>query len=132
MAASVIDGKAAAARIRAEVAAEAGEFAARHGSPPRLCVLIVGDNPASRAYVRTKTRMAAEAGIDGVLIELPATITSEALLARIDALNLDPRTHGILVSAALKFDPHPTRAAPFQFLHLLRHVSRARIHERHY
>ena len=101
MAASVIDGKAAAARIRAEVAAEAGEFAARHGSPPRLCVLIVGDNPASRAYVRTKTKMAAEAGIDGVLIELPATITSEALLARIEALNGDPRTHGILVQLPL-------------------------------
>ena len=44
---------------------------ARYGEPPRLCVLIVGDNPASRAYVRTKTKMAAEAGLDGELIELP-------------------------------------------------------------
>ena len=101
MAASVIDGKAAAARVRGVVAIEAAEFAARYGRAPRLCVLIVGDDPASRAYVRTKTKMAAEAGIDGVLIELPDTITSEELLAQIDGLNRDPHTHGILVQLPL-------------------------------
>jgi methylenetetrahydrofolate dehydrogenase (NADP+) / methenyltetrahydrofolate cyclohydrolase len=101
MAATVIDGKAAAARLRGGVAEEAAAFTARHGRPPRLCVLIVGDNPASRAYVRTKTRMAAEAGIDGELIELPDTISSEQLLARIEALNRDPNTHGILVQLPL-------------------------------
>ena len=101
MAATVIDGKAAAARLRAGVAAEAATFTARYGGPPRLCVLIVGDNPASRAYVRTKTKMAAEAGIDGVLIELPDTTSSGELLARIDELNRDPHTHGILVQLPL-------------------------------
>ncbi|MFL5336927.1 MAG: bifunctional 5,10-methylenetetrahydrofolate dehydrogenase/5,10-methenyltetrahydrofolate cyclohydrolase [Geminicoccaceae bacterium] len=101
MAATVIDGKETAARLRAGVAAEAATFAARYGRPPRLCVLIVGDNPASRAYVRTKTKMAAEAGIDGVLIELPDTISSDELLARIDELNRDPHTHGILVQLPL-------------------------------
>ncbi|MGE3741741.1 MAG: bifunctional 5,10-methylenetetrahydrofolate dehydrogenase/5,10-methenyltetrahydrofolate cyclohydrolase [Geminicoccaceae bacterium] len=101
MAATVIDGKAAAARLRASMAAEAGEFSARHGRRPRLVVVIVGDNPASRAYVRTKTRMAAEAGLDGELVELPLSTSTDELLGRIDALNRDPHTHGILVQLPL-------------------------------
>jgi methylenetetrahydrofolate dehydrogenase (NADP+)/methenyltetrahydrofolate cyclohydrolase len=64
-------------------------------------VIIVGDNPASRAYVRTKTRMAAEAGIDGALIELPEEATTGQLLATIDRLNRDPAVHGILVQLPL-------------------------------
>lgn len=101
MAATVIDGKAAAARLRASVAAEAEAFSRRHGRRPRLVVLIVGDNPASRAYVRTKTRMAAEAGLDGELVELPLTTSTDELLARIDGLNRDPHTHGVLVQLPL-------------------------------
>jgi methylenetetrahydrofolate dehydrogenase (NADP+)/methenyltetrahydrofolate cyclohydrolase len=101
MAASMIDGKAAAAKLRASVAAEADEFSRHHGRRPRLVVVIVGDNPASRAYVRTKTRMAAEAGLDGELVELPLTTTTEELLGHIDALNRDPHTHGILVQLPL-------------------------------
>jgi methylenetetrahydrofolate dehydrogenase (NADP+)/methenyltetrahydrofolate cyclohydrolase len=101
MAARVIDGKAAAARLRASVAQEAAAFAGKHGRRPRLCVVIVGDNPASRAYVRTKTKMAAEAGLEGELIELPVTISTEELLAKIDGLNRDPHTHGILVQLPL-------------------------------
>jgi methylenetetrahydrofolate dehydrogenase (NADP+)/methenyltetrahydrofolate cyclohydrolase len=101
MAATVIDGKAAAARMRARVAEEAASFADRHGRRPRLCVLIVGDNPASRAYVRTKTKMAADAGLDGELIELPVTTSTEELLGRIETLNHDPHTHGILVQLPL-------------------------------
>ena len=101
MAATVIDGKAAAARMRASVADEAAAFAHSHGRKPRLVVVIVGDNPASRAYVRTKTKMAAEAGLDGELIELPLSTTSEELLGRIEALNADPHTHGILVQLPL-------------------------------
>jgi methylenetetrahydrofolate dehydrogenase (NADP+) / methenyltetrahydrofolate cyclohydrolase len=101
MTASIIDGKAAAARLRASVAAEAESFAMRLGQKPRLCVLIVGDNPASRAYVRTKTRMAAEAGLEGELIELPVSISTEELLGQIDTLNGDPHTHGILVQLPL-------------------------------
>ena len=101
MAASVIDGKAAAARLRASVAQDAVTFANRHGRRPRLCVVIVGDNPASRAYVRTKTKMAAEAGLEGELIELPVTISTEELLGKIDVLNHDPHTHGILIQLPL-------------------------------
>jgi methylenetetrahydrofolate dehydrogenase (NADP+)/methenyltetrahydrofolate cyclohydrolase len=101
MAAQVIDGKAAAAKLRADVREEATAFTARHGFPPKLCVLIVGDNAASRAYVRTKTRMAAEAGIADELIELPEDSSTGELLARVEALNRDPRTHGILVQLPL-------------------------------
>jgi len=101
MAAQVIDGKAAAAQLRAGVREEATAFKARHGFPPRLCVLIVGNNPASRAYVRTKTRMAAEAGIADELIELPEDSSTADLLARIEVLNRDERTHGILVQLPL-------------------------------
>ena len=101
MAARIIDGKEEAARLRATVRDEAGAFAARQGYPPKLSVIIVGDNPASRAYVRTKTKMAAEAGIAGELIELPESSSTAELLARIRELNRDPRTHGILVQLPL-------------------------------
>lgn len=101
MTARIIDGKAAAARLRASLKDEVAAYAAAHGRPPGLRVLIVGDHPASRAYVRTKTRMAAEVGIDGTLIELPDTVTTDALLAEIDRLNRDPGTHGILVQLPL-------------------------------
>ena len=101
MSATVIDGKAAAGRLRADVAVEAERYGARHGRRPRLVVIIVGDNPASRAYVRTKTSMAAEAGLDGRLVELPLATTTDELLAQIAALNRDPHTHGILVQLPL-------------------------------
>jgi methylenetetrahydrofolate dehydrogenase (NADP+)/methenyltetrahydrofolate cyclohydrolase len=101
MAARIIDGKAAAGRLRASLKDEVAAFAKAHGRAPGLRVLIVGDHPASRAYVRTKTRMAAEVGIDGALIELPETVTTDALLAEIDRLNRDPATHGILVQLPL-------------------------------
>jgi methylenetetrahydrofolate dehydrogenase (NADP+)/methenyltetrahydrofolate cyclohydrolase len=104
MTARIIDGKAAAARLRASLKDEVAAFASAQGRPPALRVLIVGDHPASRAYVRTKTRMAAEVGIDGALIELPETVTAGALLAEIDRLNRDPGTHGILVQ--LPLPPH--------------------------
>src|SRR3954447_7695539 len=72
-----------------------------HGRQPRLDVVIVGDHPASRAYVRTKTRMAHETAIDGHLIELPETIGKEALLGEIARLNADPAVDGILVQLPL-------------------------------
>jgi methylenetetrahydrofolate dehydrogenase (NADP+) / methenyltetrahydrofolate cyclohydrolase len=97
----IIDGKAAAADLRAEVSAGAAAFAARHGQAPGLRVLLVGDHPASLAYVRTKAKMAADAGIDGQLIALPETVSEAALLDRIRALNADPVVHGILVQLPL-------------------------------
>ena len=101
MAARIIDGKESAGRLRSTLAAEVAELKAQKGIVPGLRVIIVGDHPASRAYVRTKTRMAAEVGIDGTLIELPEDVTTERLLAEIDRLNRDPATHGILVQLPL-------------------------------
>jgi methylenetetrahydrofolate dehydrogenase (NADP+)/methenyltetrahydrofolate cyclohydrolase len=107
--ARIIDGKAAAARLRAEIAAEIEAFAARHGRAPGLRVVLVGDHPASRAYVRTKARMAAEVGIDSALLELPADVGERALLARLGALNADPAVHGILVQLPLPDQIDPAR-----------------------
>ena len=99
--AQIIDGKAVAAGLREALTGEVAAFRARHGAAPGLRVVLVGDDPASRSYVRSKDRMAAEAGIDSALIELPETITEAALLARVDALNRDPAVHGILVQLPL-------------------------------
>jgi methylenetetrahydrofolate dehydrogenase (NADP+) / methenyltetrahydrofolate cyclohydrolase len=108
-AARIIDGKAAAARLRAEIVAQVREFAARHGRPPGLQVVLVGDQPASRAYVRTKAKMAVEVGIDGGLVALPADVSQRALLARVAALNDDPTVHGILVQLPLPDQIDPAR-----------------------
>ena len=99
--AKIIDGKAAAAALRAEVGREVEVFRARQARPPGLAVVIVGNHPASRAYVRTKTRMAEAAGIDARLIELPADIGAPALLERLAALDADPAVDGILVQLPL-------------------------------
>ena len=101
MVAQLIDGKAHAAQLRAELKEQVAAFRAVHGTVPGLRVIIVGDNPASRAYVRTKTKNAAEVGMDGLLIEMPLETTTEHLLAEIDRLNADPATHGILVQLPL-------------------------------
>src|SRR5215217_1719852 len=98
---TLIDGNVHAARLRAKTKARAEEFASRHGRRPRLDVIIVGDHPASRAYVRTKTKVAGEAAIDGRLIELPATTSREALLAEVARLNEDDGVDGILVQLPL-------------------------------
>jgi methylenetetrahydrofolate dehydrogenase (NADP+)/methenyltetrahydrofolate cyclohydrolase len=98
---TLIDGNVHAARLREKTRTRAEAFAARHGRQPRLDVVIVGDHPASRAYVRTKTKMAHETGIDGRLIELPETIGRDALLAEIARLNEDGGVDGILVQLPL-------------------------------
>jgi methylenetetrahydrofolate dehydrogenase (NADP+) / methenyltetrahydrofolate cyclohydrolase len=99
--AQIIDGKAVAARLRETLKGEVAAFRERHGTAPALRVVLVGDDPASRSYVRSKDRMAAEVGIDSALIELPATITEAALLEQVEALNRDPAVHGILVQLPL-------------------------------
>jgi methylenetetrahydrofolate dehydrogenase (NADP+)/methenyltetrahydrofolate cyclohydrolase len=98
--ATVIDGKAAAARYRADLATRIAGLAG-DAATPCLRVVIVGDHPASRTYVRTKARVAGEIGIDGGLVELPDTITTEDLLAVVRGLNADPGVHGILVQLPL-------------------------------
>jgi methylenetetrahydrofolate dehydrogenase (NADP+) / methenyltetrahydrofolate cyclohydrolase len=98
---TLIDGNLHAATLRERTRARAEAFFTHHGRRPRLDVVIVGDHPASRAYVRTKTRMAHETAIDGRLIELPETIGRDALLAEIASLNENSSVDGILVQLPL-------------------------------
>ena len=97
MTARLIDGKSVAAALRAEVA----DKVAAAGLAPGLAVVLVGDDPASSVYVRTKDRAAREAGIQAHTIRLPAETSQAALLATIEALNADPAIDGILVQLPL-------------------------------
>ncbi len=103
MTAQIIDGKAVAARLRAEVASSARELRAR-GIAPTLAVVLVGDDPASAVYVRGKTRAAREAEVDVRDHALPASTTQAELAALIDQLVRDPDVDGILVQ--LPLPPH--------------------------
>jgi len=94
--ASIIDGNALSAQLRADVMRRADALKAR-GNTPGLAVLLVGENPASQVYVRNKVKACADAGLHSVLERYDADMTEAALLARIDALNHDPSIHGILV-----------------------------------
>jgi len=100
MSASIIDGKAVARKIRAEIAQRVEQLAAR-GVRPGLTVILVGDDPASRLYVRNKITACREVGIRSDLAELPVEVTQAELLRRIDGLNADPTVHGILVQLPL-------------------------------
>jgi methylenetetrahydrofolate dehydrogenase (NADP+)/methenyltetrahydrofolate cyclohydrolase len=94
--ASIIDGNALSAQLRADVMRRADALKAR-GITPGLAVLLVGENQASQVYVRNKVKACADAGLHSVLERYDADMTEAALLARIDALNKDPSIHGILV-----------------------------------
>ncbi len=94
--ASIIDGNALSAQLRADVMRRADALKAQ-GITPGLAVLLVGENPASQVYVRNKVKACADAGLHSVLERYDADLTEAALLARIDALNKDPAIHGILV-----------------------------------
>ncbi len=97
----ILDGKAVAAKVRAEVKVRAAEFLDRQGRRPGLAVVKVGSDPASAVYVRNKRLACEEAGIQSFAFDLPDTITREALLAQVKALNDDPRVDGILVQLPL-------------------------------
>lgn len=101
MSGTIIDGKAAAAELRTELQAEVATFQAKAGLAPGLRVILVGDNPASQAYVRTKERTAQEVGIAGGVDRMPADTSQADLLEAIASLNADPATHGILVQLPL-------------------------------
>ena len=98
--ATIIDGKAIAAKVRLEVAAEVTLLAER-GIRPGLATVLVGEDPASAIYVRNKVRACAEVGIESFGRELPASTTQAELLEVVDALNADPAVHGILVQLPL-------------------------------
>ena len=94
--ATIIDGNALSAQLRADVMRRAQALKSR-GITPGLAVVLVGENPASQVYVRNKVKACADAGLHSVLERYEADMTEAALLARIDALNQDPSIHGILV-----------------------------------
>jgi methylenetetrahydrofolate dehydrogenase (NADP+)/methenyltetrahydrofolate cyclohydrolase len=104
--AELIDGRAIAKKIRADVAERVKRLAA-HGVKPGLAVVLVGDDPASAVYVGAKGKATEEAGMYSQTIRLPADTAQSELLARVDALNADPRIHGILVQMPLpkQIDP---------------------------
>lgn len=104
--AALMDGKAVAARVRAEVAERASALSAR-GFVPGLSVILVGDDPASAVYVGSKERACREAGMNGETIRLPASTSQAELLSIVDRLNADPAVHGILVQMPLppQIDP---------------------------
>lgn len=97
----LLDGKALAGKVRAEVAQRAARFAARQGRPPGLAVVRVGEDPASAIYVRNKRKASQEAGIASFAHDLPASVSEAQLLALIGELNRDPRVDGILVQLPL-------------------------------
>jgi len=98
--AELIDGVSIARRIRDEVACDVQRLAQR-GIVPGLTVVLVGDDPASAVYVRSKGKATEEAGMRSVTIRLPADTSQADLLAHVDALNADPSVHGILVQMPL-------------------------------
>jgi methylenetetrahydrofolate dehydrogenase (NADP+) / methenyltetrahydrofolate cyclohydrolase len=97
----LLDGKAVALKVRAEVAARAAELAGELGRQPGLAVVQVGEDSASSIYVRNKRKAAAEAGIASFAHDLPATTSASDLLALVDRLNRDDRVDGILVQFPL-------------------------------
>src|SRR5436189_3475957 len=94
----LIEGRVIAEKVYGELR---GEIAAlkKSGRTPGLAVVLVGDNPASRAYVRSKDKMCRDLGLHSVKLELPAETSQDALLARVEELNADPAIHGILVQS---------------------------------
>jgi methylenetetrahydrofolate dehydrogenase (NADP+)/methenyltetrahydrofolate cyclohydrolase len=107
MPATLIDGKSLAAAVLAEQKSAIASLAAR-GVRPGLAAILVGDDPASRVYVRNKARACEETGVRSELHEFPAGVSTTALLERVAQLNADPRVHGILVQLPL---PAPLEAA---------------------
>ena len=106
MPAELIDGRAIAKKVRADVAERARKLVAR-GLRPGLAVVQVGDDPASTVYTRAKAKAAEEAGMYSLNLRLPADTSQADLLSRVDALNSDPKIHGILVQMPLpkQIDP---------------------------
>ncbi len=101
MTARIIDGKIIAADLRAQVAREVERVKRDHGLTPGLAVVLVGNDPASEVYVRSKHTQTQAAGMASFEHKLPADVAQDELLALIDRLNRDPAVHGILVQLPL-------------------------------
>lgn len=101
MTAYKIDGKAIAAKVRADVAADVARIKAEHGFVPGLAVVLVGEDPASSVYVRNKAKQTVEVGMESFEHKLSEETTEAALLELVAKLNADPKVHGILVQMPL-------------------------------
>ncbi|MGJ8589101.1 MAG: bifunctional methylenetetrahydrofolate dehydrogenase/methenyltetrahydrofolate cyclohydrolase FolD [Yoonia sp.] len=101
MTATVIDGKAFAAKVRGQVAEGVAKLKAEHGITPGLAVVLVGEDPASQVYVRSKGKMTVEVGMESFTHQLDVDTSEADLLALIAQLNADPAVHGILVQLPL-------------------------------
>lgn len=112
MSARIIDGRAIAAELRAEVSLAAAALLAAHGRAPGLAVVLVGDDPASQVYVAAKGKHTREAGMVSFEHRLPADTPQATLEALVDRLNADPAVDGILVQLPLPpgLDPAPVLA----------------------
>jgi len=97
MAAQILDGKAVAQRTEAELSERVADIRARGGQTPILATILVGDDPASATYVRMKQNACKRIGMESIAVEMPASTTTEQLLAKIDDLNKNPNCHGILL-----------------------------------
>jgi len=97
----IIDGKAVAAEVRADAAKKVAALKAQHGRVPGLAVVLVGEDPASKVYVRNKSEQTTEVGMNSIEHKLPAETSQEELLALVQSLNNDPQVHGILVQLPL-------------------------------
>lgn len=101
MSATIIDGKAFAETVRAQVANHVARLKAGHGITPGLAVVLVGEDPASQVYVRSKGKQTVEAGMASFEHKLPAETSEADLVALVKQLNADPKVHGILVQLPL-------------------------------
>ena len=101
MTAALIDGKAFAERLRAKIAKFAKEFEAKTGRKAGLAVVLVGEDPASQVYVRSKGKSTLEAGMNSFEYKMPADASEAALVAKVKELNADPNVDGILVQLPL-------------------------------
>lgn len=119
MSAIIIDGAAMAKQVLAEQKMRA-ERLSQQGRPPGLAVVLVGDDPASAVYVRSKERACREAGVHSFDTRLPAKTTEQELLQKVDALNRDPQVHGILMQ--LPLPPHINAVAVLQRIALEKDV----------
>ena len=101
MTARILDGKARAARLTADIAARVAERVRAGKAPPGLAVVLVGENPASQVYVRNKRRTTEAVGMRSFAFDLPVSTTHVELLAHIDSINADPAINGVLVQLPL-------------------------------
>ena len=101
MMSNIIDGKLVASELRTSIKDSVNTFKSKNGYEPALAVILVGEDPASRVYVRNKHKACLDTGIRSIQIELPASTTEDELISKIDELNADITVHGILVQLPL-------------------------------